>query len=61
MPLEKRSPGEWQPTPVFLPKKSHAEEPGGLRLRGCEESDMAEHTHFAVAICGMGAVFQSPH
>ena len=34
---------KWQPTPVFLPGKSH-EEPGGLKSIGSEESDKIEHT-----------------
>ena len=29
----------WQPTPVFLPKKSHGkEEPGGLQSKGSQKS-----------------------
>ena len=27
---------EWQPTPVFLPGESHAEEPGGLQSMGSQ-------------------------
>ena len=26
-----RSPGEGQPTPVFLPRESHGQEPGGVQ------------------------------
>jgi len=34
---------KWQPTPVFLPGKSHGqEEPGGLWSRTCKETDMTE-------------------
>ena len=39
-----RCPGVWQPTPVFLPEKSHGQ--GSLvdyRRRGREESDRTEH------------------
>ena len=32
----------WYPTPVFLPGKSHIEEPGGLQSMGSQESDMTE-------------------
>ena len=28
----------WQPTPVFLPEKSHEEEPGELPSRGLQKS-----------------------
>ena len=41
-----RSPGEgkWQPTPVFLPEKSHGEESlEGYSPKGHRESDMTEH------------------
>ena len=36
---------EWQPPLVFLPGKSHGEEPGGLQSIGLQELDMTEHTH----------------
>ena len=35
--------GKWQPTPVFLPGKSHGQRsPAGYSLRGHKESDMTE-------------------
>ena len=38
---------KWQPTPVFLPRKSHGQRIlVGYSLRGAKESDMTEHTHF---------------
>ena len=30
--------GKWQPTPVFLPGKSHGQEPGGLQSMGLQKS-----------------------
>ena len=34
---------KWQPTPIFLPGKSHGqEEPGGLWSRTCKETDVTE-------------------
>ena len=35
----------WQPTPVFLPEDSTAEEPGVL-VHGVTESDMTEATEY---------------
>ena len=36
---------KWEPTPVFLPRKSHGEMSlVGCRLWGCTESDMTEET-----------------
>ena len=36
---------KWQPTPVFLPRKSHGQRSlTDYRLYGVRESDMAEHT-----------------
>jgi len=33
----------WQPTPVFLPGKSHGQRsPEGYSPQGCKESDMTE-------------------
>ena len=41
-PLEK----EWQPTPVFLPGKSHGERSlVGYSPWGLKESEMTEHAH----------------
>ena len=38
---------KWQPTPVFLPGKSHEwRSLGGYSLWGCKESDMTERLHF---------------
>ena len=38
-----RSPGEWQPTLVFLPGKSHGQGSlAGYSIQGCKESDMTE-------------------
>ena len=35
---------EWQPTPVFLPGKSHRQRnPAGYSPWGCKELDMTEH------------------
>ena len=35
---------KWQPTPVFLPGKSHVQRSlAGYSPRGCKESDMTEH------------------
>ena len=37
---------KWQPTPVFLPGKSHGQRSlVGYSLWWCEESDTTEHTH----------------
>ena len=37
---------KWQPTPVSLPGKWHGQRSlAGYSLWGCEELDMAEHTH----------------
>ena len=37
---------EWQPTPLFLPGKSHGRKSlMGYSLWGCKELDMTEHTH----------------
>ena len=37
---------EWQPTPIFLPEKSHTQRGlVGCSLWGCRESDMTEHAH----------------
>ena len=37
---------KWQPTPVFLPRKFHAQRSlVGYSSWGCKESDMMEHTH----------------
>ena len=36
---------KWQPTPVCLPGKSHAQRSlDGYSPQGCKESDMSEHT-----------------
>ena len=46
VPGSGRSPGsrKWQPTPAFLPGKSHGqEEPSGLQSKGRKESDTTEH------------------
>ena len=32
----------WQPTPVLLTGEFHGQEPYGLELWGCKESDMIE-------------------
>ena len=43
-----RSPGiaKWQPTPIFLPRKSHGERSlVGYSPQGCKESDMTKHAH----------------
>ena len=41
---------KWQPTPVFLPGKSHRQEPGGASPWGHKESDTNEVTaHVTVA------------
>ena len=32
---------ECQPTPVFLPGKSHGQEPGGLQSKGCRRVPQA--------------------
>ena len=38
---------KWQPTPVFLPGKSHGQKsPVGYSPWGCKESDMTERLHF---------------
>jgi len=37
---------KWQPTPVFLPGKSHGQRSlAGYSPWGCKELDMSEHTH----------------
>ena len=37
---------KWQPTPVFLPGKSHGQRSlEGYSPCGCKESDTAEYTH----------------
>ena len=39
--------GKWQPTPVFLPGKSHGQRSlVGCSPWGCEESDTTEQLHF---------------
>ena len=38
--------GNGNPLPVFLPGKSHGEEPGGLYSTGSKESDTTEQLHF---------------
>ena len=36
---------KWQPTPVFLPGKSHGQRSlAGYSAKGCKESDTTEHT-----------------
>ena len=35
-PWVRKIPGGWQPTPVFLPGKSHGQEPGGLQSKGSQ-------------------------
>ena len=43
IPGLKRSPGAWQPSPVFLPGESPwTEEPGGLSPGDHKESDMTD-------------------
>ena len=48
--------GQWHPTPVLLPGKSHGEEPGRLQSIGSLESDMTErlHFHFSLSCIGEG-------
>ena len=37
---------KWQPSPVFLPGKSHRQRNlAGYSPRGCKELDVTEHTH----------------
>ena len=36
---------KWQPTPVFLPGKSHGQRSQQTTVHGVTESDMTEHTH----------------
>ena len=40
---------KWQPTQVFLPGKSHEQEPGGLQSMGLQElnttKQLSVHTH----------------
>ena len=44
IPGSGRSPGKWQPTPVFLPGKFHEQRSlVGYGPRGHEESDTDEH------------------
>ena len=44
----------WQPTPVFLPGKSHGQRSlAGYSPRGCKESDMTEHTHSSYKGCNV--------
>ena len=48
---------QWQPTPVFLPRKSHGRRSlAGYSPRGREESDMTElfHFHFSLSCTGEG-------
>ena len=52
---------QWQPTPVFLPGKSH----GRRRLLGCspwgrEESDTTEQLHFHLSLSCIGEGNGSP-
>ena len=46
----RRSPGSWQPTPVFLPGEFHGQRsPVAYSLWGHKESDMAERlTHASI-------------
>ena len=49
--------GEWHPTPVLLPGKSHGwRSLVGCSPRGCEESDTTErlHFHFSLSCIGEG-------
>ena len=42
---------KWQPTPVFLPGKSHGQRsPVGSSPRGCTESDSTERLHTTTAM-----------
>ena len=48
---------QWQPTPVFLPGKSHGQRSlVGSSTWGCEESDTTEqlHFHFSLSCIGEG-------
>ena len=41
----------WQPTPVFLPGKSHGQRGlVGYSLWGCKELDTTEHTHTLLSV-----------
>ena len=42
--------GKWQPTPVFLPGKSHGQRSLVGYIHGISESHMTEHTQFTVFI-----------
>ena len=44
---------KWQPTPVFLPGKSHGwRSLVGYSPWGCKESDMAERLYFLLSFLG---------
>ena len=48
-PLEKK---KWQPTPVFLPRKSHGQRSlAGYSLLGRKESDTTECVCVCVCVC----------
>ena len=43
---------KWQPTPVFLPEKSHGQKSlVGESPQGCKESDITKHTHTHIRLC----------
>ena len=53
---------QWQPTPVFLPGKSHGQKSlVGCSPWGCEESDTIErlHFHFLLSCIGEGMATHS--
>ena len=51
---------KWQPTPVFLPGKSHEQRSlAGYNLWACKESDMTEHTHTTSMITSLTPLFYS--
>ena len=43
---------KWQPTPVFLPGKSHVQRSlVGYSRKGCKESDMTEQLSTHILLC----------
>ena len=53
--FKKRWREKWQPTPIFLPGKSHGQRSlAGYSSWGCQESDMTERLHFDFSLSCIG-------
>ena len=59
--IEKVRRRQWQPTPVFLPGKSHGQRSlVGCSPWGCKELDMTERLHFHFSLSCIGEGNSSP-